>query len=586
MLFLYPIVFAGLYLLYTSYCLGINYRAAKRIGVPIVIVPVSPENPIWMLTGNRIASFVEFLFGESHFTRFSIRGWVYYDKNRAALELGDHFVFVTPGKIWFYVCNPDTLNEVIHRFHDFPRPTEILAMLDVFGPNVSTVEGAEWQRQRKITSGPFNEQNSKLVWSESIRQAQDVLMFWTSQKAPITRSANHIRTLSLHVLSCAGFGKSYSFQKAGEPPKPGHLFNYRDALAHVLDHIMLILVVGPRLLTSRYLPKHLQSIGQATLDFKAYMKDMYDEEKQALADSRQASANIMTSLIHATGEVDGGPTSKHARGLSESEVYGNTFVYNFAGHDTTAITFGWTLYLLAAHPEVQEWIGEEIDEMIKDDDLSKVEYCEAFPRMKRCLAVMVCMPTLAFGNENVETATMVFADQNIQLEVLRLYNPLPGIIKSTGEIPRDLTIDGKTVTIPAGARVNLHTDAIHTHPQYWGSDAMNWRPKRWMLHSNGEIPKVGNESLISPQKGTYAPWSGGPRICPGKKFGQVEFVAVVATLFKNHRVQVVPNHGESEECARARAMATVKDSAMVLLLQMVKPEQIGLRWVTKAPRSA
>ena len=134
------------------------------------------------------------------------------------------------------------------------------AMLNVFGPNVSTVrshqqclryrlmipqqvEGVEWQRQRKITSGPFNEQNSNLVWNVSTRQTQEVLAYWASQRSPITDTAKHVRTLSLHVLSSAGFGKSYSFQKSSEPSKPGHMFNYRDALAHILDHIMLILVL-------------------------------------------------------------------------------------------------------------------------------------------------------------------------------------------------------------------------------------------------------------------------------------------------------------------------------------------------------
>ena len=79
-----------------------------------------------MLLGNHVASLIRYTFGETHFTRFSIRGWVYYDKLRAALELGDHFAFVTPDKIWFYVYNADTLNEVIHRRNDFPRPLELL----------------------------------------------------------------------------------------------------------------------------------------------------------------------------------------------------------------------------------------------------------------------------------------------------------------------------------------------------------------------------------------------------------------------------------------------------------------------------
>lgn len=165
--------------------------------------------------------------------------------------------------------------------------------------------------------------------------------------------------------------------------------------------------------------------------------------------------------------------------------------------------------------------------------------------------------------------------------MLRLYNPLPGIIKSTGKTPQDITIAGRTVTIPAGARVNLHTDAIHTHPKYWGPDSLEWRPQRWITRSANETSSIESETLITPPKGTYAPWSGGPRVCPGKKFGQVEFVAVMITLFREHRVEVVPYEHESAESARARALAAVKDSGMILLLQMLKPEQIGVRWVRK-----
>ena len=124
--FLLPLLLGGLQTLYSLYCLAINLNTARQINVPLVIIPVSPENPLWMLMGNRIVSLVEYIFGESHFTRFSIRGWVYYDKHRAALELGDHFAFVTPGKIWLYICDADTLNEIIHRRNDFTRPLELL----------------------------------------------------------------------------------------------------------------------------------------------------------------------------------------------------------------------------------------------------------------------------------------------------------------------------------------------------------------------------------------------------------------------------------------------------------------------------
>ena len=261
------------------------------------------------------------------------------------------------------------------------------------------VEGADWQRQRKITSIPFNDLSSNIVWNEAVTQARQVLAYWTSQRNPITNTVTHVRTLSLHVLSNAGFGKAYSFEKASEPPKPGHVFNYRDALAHILDDIMMLMIFGPNALRSKFLPSKIFNIGQAAVDFKAYMRDMYADEKRSMETGKKSSANIMSSLIRANEEMnlkqtgtvlrDQWCTSATIGGLSESEIYGNTFVYNFAGHDTTAITLSWTLYLLAAHPQVQEWLGEEIDEYIKAADLSSMRYNEIFPRLKRCLAVMV-----------------------------------------------------------------------------------------------------------------------------------------------------------------------------------------------------
>ena len=74
-------------------------------------------------------------------------------------------------------------------------------------------------------------------------------------------------------------------------------------------------------------------------------------------------------------------------------------------------------------------------------------------------------------------------------------------------------------------------------------------------------------------------------MCPGKKFGQVEFVAVMAALFRTHRVEPVPDRGESMESARVRTMAVVNDSSMRLLLQMAKPERVGLRWISQEPRT-
>ena len=124
--------------------------------------------------------------------------------------------------------------------------------------------------------------------------------------------------------------------------------------------------------------------------------------------------------------------------------------------------------------------------------------------------------------------------------------------------------------------------AVHVHPRYWGADALSWRPTRWI--KTGSLPAeagVNGECLFTPAQGTYFPWSDGQRNCPGKKFAQVEFVAVIATLFRRHRVLPERMLGESEEGAQRRVLETVDDGAVKMLLQMKDPSRVGVRWMRR-----
>lgn len=106
----------------------------------------------------------------------------------------------------------------------------------------------------------------------------------------------------------------------------------------------------------------------------------------------------MTSFVRAMDlkqKVDGEGKTKTSgsppKGLTVDEIFGNIFVINFAGHDTTANTLSFGLLLLAAYPEVQDWVAEELDGL--DEDNIKEHYGELFPRLLRCRAVLVSLPT-------------------------------------------------------------------------------------------------------------------------------------------------------------------------------------------------
>lgn len=131
-----------LFFISTIWNLARNYREARKVGLPIIIVPISPENPIWMIHARYLLPIVQYIpFGNGYFTRFCHIGWEFDEKSRAHLELGDAFMFATPGKNWIYLCNADTAHDIIRRERsgEFARPGELVAFLDVFGPNISTV---------------------------------------------------------------------------------------------------------------------------------------------------------------------------------------------------------------------------------------------------------------------------------------------------------------------------------------------------------------------------------------------------------------------------------------------------------------
>jgi cytochrome P450 len=56
-----------------------------------------------------------------------------------------------------------------------------VGILNIYGWNVVTTEGAEWRMHRKITSRPFSEKNNQLVHDESIRQTTQMMASWESQ---------------------------------------------------------------------------------------------------------------------------------------------------------------------------------------------------------------------------------------------------------------------------------------------------------------------------------------------------------------------------------------------------------------------
>ncbi|KAI4108460.1 MAG: hypothetical protein L6R37_001064 [Teloschistes peruensis] len=488
-------------------------------------------------------------------------GWSFQDKHKLHDELGPLFTLVTPAGNEVTVADPEVAHTVLARRKDYIKPAIMYEQLNVFGRNLNTVNGEDWQRHRRLTAPSFNEKISSLVWDEAGRQAHDMISSWTRQGERGTKdTVPDTATLALHVLTNAAFGAAYPFSEGVSKVSPGHEMTYKDSLSLCLSNIITFAILPRKYLSLSYMPRKLQRVGQAAREFQQYMAEMLDSERGSTKYER--TTNLMSALVRASdedAESKAGGQDSSKLGLTDDEIFGNIFAYNLAGHETTANTVAFALCLLAAYPEYQDWVREEIRQVQADYPPpaagEQQSYEQIFPRLQRCLAVMY--------------------------ETLRLYGSVVFIPRAASSSPQTISLpdhnERRDVVIPPSTAVNINLQALHTDPKLWGPDALEWRPTRWLQKSSPHE----KESFISTAPGQYMPWADGPRVCPGQKFAQVEFVRVMFASLGGYRVVPVPKEGgEGEKGAREEVRAMVEDSGIqAITLQMREPGRVGLRWV-------
>lgn len=111
LLFLAPVAFA----LWNLHCLHRNYQLAKKMGVPIVIIFASGDNPIWHFTSGYVLPIIKFIFGEIDLVKYGAPGWENRTRYKIRDDYGDAVMHVSPGYNWLYLADADAINDVFRR---------------------------------------------------------------------------------------------------------------------------------------------------------------------------------------------------------------------------------------------------------------------------------------------------------------------------------------------------------------------------------------------------------------------------------------------------------------------------------------
>lgn len=469
-------------------------------------------------------------------------------------KYGDVFILAFPGGTLLYTANAESICQVTTRREQFPKFTESYSILNQFGRNVITTEGAEWRKHRKATAASFNEKNSALVFRESIRQAQGMLNHWVKDKTFVTLEHDTMR-FALNIIGYVGFGLKLPWpheETSGgfhptfgsiDPPS-GFRYSFVDTMAQLLDNVLMLLLVPTWLLSLAPFARSKMAAG-SRIDYEKYMEELLEEKigEAKRGESPKEGMDLIGQLVRSSYDLDGdntGGSGGKAVTLTRDEITGNAFVMLVAGHETTANALHFCLLHLAANPSSQRRLQEDVDRLVGNSDHSTWDY-EALV--------------------NPMMASMLGACMNETLRVLPSVIEVPKVVTPSQD--QVLVIDGESHTIPAGTKIALSAAAVHMNPRHWPTkpskleagrnDVRDFVPERWFRKAERKTDEEDgsdeedfggfrgrdtSEQLFRPERGAYIPFSDGARACLGRRIAQVELLAALAVLFQRYSVEL------------------------------------------------
>lgn len=386
-----------------------SYQDARKMGFPVVLTPVNQSATLWRIVSVPLRPlFKRLLPAELYFRlEISTHGFESRVRDKLHRRYGPSFTIVGPGDCQFWTTDPALTKTITTRWRQYPRDKMAAEIMNLFGANVLTSEGEAWQRQRRVIAPIINERISKSVWDESVEQASEMAASYahSSDKevgGQTDDTIEGLRRIAINVLAAVAYGKPRSWGAKADPVPDGHELSYMETVFAIISNLVPAVLIPRRLLLLPIWPKAVQRIGKAVEEFPKHTEEAVME---ARCRSDVVSTNLLSTIIRLSDqEKRDGSKSGSKLFLSESEICGNLFIFGVAGFDTTANTMAFAIAQLCVQPELQDWIIEELDQVVSDKDTQVYE--EVFPKLKRLLALMVCSRAHPDPRHNADSLTV------------------------------------------------------------------------------------------------------------------------------------------------------------------------------------
>lgn len=162
----------------------------------------------------------------------------------------DTMMIVSAGGNILWTCDPEIIMQVSTRRNDFVKPTEMLDILNIYGPTITAAEGEEHRIFKKVASPSFNDKNFQSVWTGTVEQTEMMMQKWLDNGGSVSNLNGDAAKLTLHVISKVFFGKTIKWTEDDAKPSPGHTLTYERAISTVFEYNSTIFLT-PRPILSK-----------------------------------------------------------------------------------------------------------------------------------------------------------------------------------------------------------------------------------------------------------------------------------------------------------------------------------------------
>ncbi|HEY1449147.1 MAG TPA: cytochrome P450 [Caulobacteraceae bacterium] len=338
-----------------------------------------------------------------------------------------------------------------------------------------SAEGHRWRAQRRLSAPVFAARSVREFAPAMLSAARALVGSWPGRGETID-AAVEMRRVTLDVLERTIFTDGLGRDAE----------DIRRAMATYFDIIgrvsALDLVGAPEIIPrlGRWRVRPTVRLFEASID------DMILARRKVLNEHpERAPGDMLTRLLTACDAEDG------AR-LSPAEVRSNILTFFAAGHETTANTLTWSLYLLSQSPEWRERVEAEA-------------------------AVAFEGPTEGLAERLVETRAVIE-------EAIRLYPPIAAISR----VAMGADELGGT-RVRRGTLVVISPYVLHRHHRLWDHPEL-FEPGRFLGEARARIDRFA-----------YLPFGAGPRTCIGSAFALQEAAIVLAAVARRARLRLAPD---------------------------------------------